>query len=115
MTETAVDPVVQTGAPSDPPPPTHEELAALNRQQLHEQFDVPLKGSKDEMVEVVLEKFGIPRPAAGETVLAVNWPVDSHTHGDHVINQVGTKVPSKEAADIIAQAAVQGVTIRKVN
>jgi hypothetical protein len=111
VTEPAVDPVVQTG---DTPPPTYEELQALNRQQLHEQFGVPLKGSKDDLVDAVLDKFGVAKPKGNETILAVAWPVDAHNHGDHVISQSGTAVPSRDADDIITQAASQGVTIREV-
>jgi hypothetical protein len=113
VTEPAVDPVVQTGAPADTPPPTRDEVAALTRAQIHETYGVP-EASKDEMVDAVLDQFGAPRPNSKETVLAVGFPVDSHVDGGHVIANTGTTVPSKDAAGIIARAAAQGITIREV-
>lgn len=111
MSEAATEPVEETGADDPTPePPTFEELQALNRQQLHDIYDVPLKGSKDDLVDLVLAKYGVN----DQTVLEVAWPIDSHTHGPYVIEQTGTAVPSEDVKDIIATAAAQGVKIREV-
>jgi hypothetical protein len=117
VTEPAVDPVAQTGAPDDAPPPSRDDVAALTKAKIEEAYGVPQNQSHDAMVDAVMESFGVPKPKASEVTLAVSFPVDRHHYeaGEPPITTTGTVVPASKADDIIATAAAQGVTIRKVN
>lgn len=104
--------------PEEPEVPTREELEALTKPELAERYDVSAALSKEAMVDAVIASDYAPKPDGEHVTLAVGFPVVSHRIGEGddalVITATGTKVPTADAADIIAAAAAQGVTIRKV-
>lgn len=116
MTDTVPEPTLGTADPTGPAP-TREDLDGLTADELHDRYGVP-KGRKTDMVAAVLQRYDVPQAGAGEVVLKVN-PLHSDAHywdaGSPPITPAGTVVPEGKADQIIAQAALGGVQIRKVS
>lgn len=120
---------------TEPEPATRDELEALTKDQLHEQYGVAKTLTKTEMVDVILGSLpqvptgDVPLPRTspyltdptppvagdGEVLLAAGFPTDSFRVGDFEITSAGTPVAAGDVDDIIAAGNSAGVTIRKVS